>query len=62
MAEQFTKGGQEGWFYDRGYWGGFFHTYDNLQVGREWDKPRKVHIFLPRNYEISQEHFHFGWE
>lgn len=57
MAEKFTKGGQEGWFHDRGYWGGFFHTYDNFQVGGEWDKPRKVHIFLPRNYEIGQENY-----
>ena len=55
MAEQFTKGGQEGWFHDRGHWGGFFHTYDNFQVAGFLDKPRKVHIFLPRDYEVNQE-------
>jgi pimeloyl-ACP methyl ester carboxylesterase len=57
MAEQFIKDGQEGWFHDRGHWGGFFHTYKNFQVGGEWDKPRKVHIFLPRDYEVSQESY-----
>jgi hypothetical protein len=57
MAEKFTLGGQEAWFHDRGFWGGFFHTYDNFQVGGEGDKPRKVHIFLPRDYEVSQERY-----
>jgi pimeloyl-ACP methyl ester carboxylesterase len=55
MAEIFTKGGQEGWFHDRGHWGGYFHSYDRFQVGGEWDAPRQVHIFLPRDYEVSQE-------
>ncbi|MBD2101399.1 alpha/beta hydrolase [Leptolyngbya sp. FACHB-261] len=53
---QFTKGGQLGWFHDEKHSGGFFHTYDALQVRAE-DKPRKVHIFLPRDYETSQEHY-----
>ena len=54
MAEQFTKGGQEAWYYDQGHWGGFFHTYDNLQLGEFNNESRRVHIFLPRDYEVSQ--------
>ncbi len=57
MAEQFTKGGQDGWFHDRGHWGGFFHTYDRFQVNGPEDPPRTVHIFLPRNYEVSGERY-----
>jgi hypothetical protein len=53
MAEKFTKGGQEGWFHDPGYWGGFFHTYNELQLPHS--KARQVHIFIPRDYEVSQE-------
>lgn len=55
MAEKFTKGFQEGWFHDQGHWGGFFHTYENFQVAGPDDPPRKVHIFLPRDYEVSQQ-------
>jgi predicted alpha/beta superfamily hydrolase len=57
MAEQFIKGGQEGWLHDRGYWGGIFHSYRSFQVGGSEDKPRRVHIFLPRDYEISQKSY-----
>jgi pimeloyl-ACP methyl ester carboxylesterase len=57
MAEQFNKGGQEGWFHDRGNWGGFFHSYDNFQVGGAGDAARKVHIFLPRGYEVSGDRY-----
>lgn len=48
---EFYKGNQRGWFHDRGHQAGFFHTYDYFQVGGETDRPRKVHIFLPRDYE-----------
>lgn len=54
MAEKFSQGFQEGWFHDPGHWGGFFHTYENFQVGGADDPPRKVHIFLPRDYEVSE--------
>ncbi|MGK7915214.1 MAG: alpha/beta hydrolase [Prochloraceae cyanobacterium] len=57
MAEKFTKGGQEGWFHDQGHWGGFFHTYDNFQVGGAFDRARQVHVFLPRDYEVSQQSY-----
>lgn len=56
MAEEFYKGEQQAWFHDHGHWGGFFHTYDQLQLsgfGDYFDQPRKVHIFLPRDYEVS---------
>jgi S-formylglutathione hydrolase FrmB len=56
MVEQFTTGGQQGWLHDRGHWGGYFHTYERFQVG-EWDKPRKIHIFLPRDYDVSQDRY-----
>jgi hypothetical protein len=53
MAERFLKGGQIGWFHDEGDSAGFFHTYDGLQVAGPNDTPRKVHVFLPRDYENS---------
>jgi hypothetical protein len=53
MAEQFYNGGQEGWYHDPGIWGGFFHTYDRLDIGGAIATPRKLHIFLPRDYHIS---------
>lgn len=56
MAEQFNKGGQQAWFHDHGHWGGFFHTYDQFQLagfGEYFDQPRKIHVFLPRDYELS---------
>lgn len=57
MAEHFNKGRQDGWFHDRGHWGGFFHTYPDFKVGGSEDTPRKVHIFLPRDYEVSGESY-----
>ncbi len=54
---QFEKGGQTAWFHDQGHLAGFFHTYDRLQVGGENDRPRKVHILVPRDYETSGEHY-----
>jgi pimeloyl-ACP methyl ester carboxylesterase len=53
MAEAFNKGGQDGWYHDPGFWGGFFHTYDRFQVGKPSDPSRTLHVFLPRDYEIS---------
>ncbi|MGK7891246.1 MAG: alpha/beta hydrolase [Leptolyngbyaceae cyanobacterium] len=47
----FTKGGQLAWFHDEGDASGFFHTYDSLTVGGQ---PHKVHVFVPRDYEVSQ--------
>lgn len=50
----FTKDGQIAWFHDEGDTAGFFHTYDSLTVGYH---PHKVHVFLPRDYEMSQAHY-----
>lgn len=57
MAQQFTKGGQTAWFHNQGHAAGFFHTYDAFQVAGPQDTPRRVHIFLPRDYEASQERY-----
>ncbi len=54
---EFYKGNQRGWFYDRGHEAGFFHTYDNFQVGGKTDQPRKVHVFLPREYEAVGDRY-----
>lgn len=54
---QFEKGGQLAWFHDQGHPAGFFHTYDNFQVAGTTDAPRKVHVFLPRDYETSKERY-----
>lgn len=55
MAEKFFKNDQEGWYHDPGFWGGFFHTYNQLNLPPH--SPHKIHIFLPRNYEVSQEYY-----
>jgi predicted alpha/beta superfamily hydrolase len=57
MANQFIKGGQVAWFHDSGHAAGFFHTYDALKVAGWQDTPRKVHVFLPRDYERSQQRY-----
>ena len=57
MAEQFVKGGQVAWFHDEGDSAGFFHTYDGLQVAGPNDTPRKVHVFVPRDYEDSADRY-----
>jgi hypothetical protein len=57
MAKQFIKDGQEAWFHDQGHWGGFFHTYDRFLIDPVNEKPHKIHIFLPRDYEVSQNSY-----
>jgi pimeloyl-ACP methyl ester carboxylesterase len=46
----FTLAGQSAWSHDDGFPGGFFHTFDALKVAGPSDTPRKVHVFLPRDY------------
>ena len=53
----FQLGGQSGWFHDEGHSGGYFHTYDAFKVGGATNKPRKIHVFLPRDYETSKRHY-----
>ncbi|MDZ8054371.1 MAG: alpha/beta hydrolase [Aulosira sp. ZfuVER01] len=57
MAIPFEKAGQKAWFHDLGHFAGFFHTYDRFQVAGVNDAPRKVHVFLPREYESVGEHY-----
>ncbi|AFY39045.1 esterase [[Leptolyngbya] sp. PCC 7376] len=60
MAEAFERGGQQAWFHDHGHWGVFFHTYDNFQLsgfGEHFDQPRKIHVFIPRDYEVSPDRY-----
>ncbi|MGK7954628.1 MAG: alpha/beta hydrolase [Crocosphaera sp.] len=57
MAEPFTIGGQNGWYYDQGHWAGYFHTYDDFQVNNTDSKPRTIHVFLPRDYEYTHESY-----
>lgn len=53
---EFIKGRQRAWFHDEGHPAGFFHTYDALQLEASGN-PRKVHVFLPRDYETSSERY-----
>jgi len=46
-------GGQLAWVHDDGFTSGFFHTFDALQVGGPADIPRKVHVFLPPDYDAT---------
>ena len=50
-SNTFQKGNQLAVFHDEGDAAGFFHTYDQLNL-RE-DQSRKVHVFVPRDYEVS---------
>jgi len=53
----FSKGGCQAWYHrDEQLHEGYFHTYDCLKTHAE-DVGRKVHIWLPQDYEISQEHY-----
>ncbi|HEY9598819.1 MAG TPA: alpha/beta hydrolase-fold protein [Cyanophyceae cyanobacterium] len=44
---------QLAWHHDEGHDSGYFHTYDALVVDQDIDLPRKVHVFLPREYESN---------
>ncbi len=55
-ARSFRLGGQQAWFHDEGHRYGFFHTYDRLSLGAG-DAGRKVHVFLPRDYETSGKRY-----
>jgi hypothetical protein len=57
MAEKFTLGHQQAWFHDQGDWGGYFHTFDHFRVGDYPYQPRKIHVFLPRDYESSHKSY-----
>ncbi|MGK7947103.1 MAG: alpha/beta hydrolase [Microcystaceae cyanobacterium] len=57
MMEQFVKGNQEGWCHDHSDWSGFYHTYPYFKpdsFDNFFSEPRKVHVFVPRDYELSE--------
>jgi pimeloyl-ACP methyl ester carboxylesterase len=53
VPHPFTLGGEAAWYHDEGLPAGYFHTYDALRAGGSEGAPRKVHVFLPRDYEAS---------
>lgn len=50
-------GGQKAWVHDSGFSSGYFNTYDELLVFGPGDTPRKVHVFVPRDYAESCERY-----
>jgi pimeloyl-ACP methyl ester carboxylesterase len=50
VSEPFERDGQKAFFHDEGDAYGFFHTYDAFSACAT---TRKVHVFLPRDYERS---------
>lgn len=57
MAESFQIGGQEALFHDPGFWSGVFHSYRHLKLEGTINASRTVHVFLPRDYDISQARY-----
>ncbi|MDJ0697868.1 alpha/beta hydrolase-fold protein [Mastigocoleus sp. MO_188.B34] len=49
----FYLNGQLAWYHDEGDDSGYFHTYDALVIEHDRDMPRKIHVFLPRNYSAD---------
>ncbi len=50
-------GGQQAWVHDGGFTSGYFHTFDAIQVPDASAEPRKIHLFLPRNYSETCERY-----
>lgn len=55
-AHTFQKDGHLCWFHDEGSDAGFFHTYDALNPGSS-ETPRRLHVFLPREYEHEKTRY-----
>lgn len=53
----FYLNGQSVWYHDEGDESGYFHTFDALVVNHHCDTARKVHVFLPRDYETCKHHY-----
>ena len=45
--------GQTAWVHDEGFTSGYFHTYDELTLPGPDERPRKVHVLVPREYTES---------
>lgn len=50
------KAGQLYFYHDEGFQSGFFHTYDKLKL-YESDLGRKIHVYLPPDYNQSNESY-----
>ncbi len=49
----FYLNNQLAWYHDEGHDSGYFHTYDSLIIDQDLYSPRKVHVFLPRDYSAN---------
>ena len=54
MSIEISIGGQKGWRHYGNVDSGFFHTFDELDIG---GKPRKVQIFLPTEHDSSSQRY-----
>jgi pimeloyl-ACP methyl ester carboxylesterase len=45
------------WVHDEGFSSGYFHTYDALTLAGADVRPRKVNVFLPRDYHESCDRY-----
>ena len=50
MTNSFYLEDRHAWYHDEGHNSGYFHTYDALVLESDRDLPRKIHVFLPRDY------------
>ena len=57
MAHPLHLNGQFAYYHDEGHKSGYFHTYDGLQLDDRKDRPRKVHVFLPRSYDHNIDRY-----
>ena len=51
----FELGGQQAWSHDGGSPAGWFHTFDDLDVGGANTTPHAVHVLLPRSYDACAD-------
>ena len=56
MVNPLNLNNQLAWAQDENDSSGYFHTYDALTFNAD-DLPRKVHVFLPRNYSTSNHRY-----
>jgi len=57
MATKIEVDGQIAWRHDEGDDYGYFETYDQFQIRGPEEKPRKIHVLLPRDYRSSSERY-----
>ena len=54
MARKFVLDNQEAWYHENDIKYGYFHTFDRLLLD---SIPRKVHVFLPKDYESKKQKY-----